>query len=51
MPWRSRSYASESAQGGEIPPRDELTAEALGALPKADIEIWWRIIKAGIKAE
>jgi hypothetical protein len=40
------------AQGGEIPPREELTPEALGALQKADIEKWWPIIRAaGIKAE
>jgi tripartite-type tricarboxylate transporter receptor subunit TctC len=40
------------AQGMEIPPREELTPEALGALQKADIEKWWPIIKAaGIKAE
>jgi tripartite-type tricarboxylate transporter receptor subunit TctC len=40
------------AQGGEIPPREELTPEALGALQKADIEKWWPIIKAaGIRAE
>jgi len=41
-----------SAQGEEIPPREDLTPEALGALQKADIEKWWPIIKAaGIKAE
>jgi tripartite-type tricarboxylate transporter receptor subunit TctC len=40
------------AQGMQIPPREELTPEALGALQKADIEKWWPIIKAaGIKAE
>jgi len=40
------------AQGMEIPPREDLTPEALGALQKADIEKWWPIIKAaGIKAE
>src|SRR5262245_54562602 len=30
----------------EIPPREEQTPEALGALQKADIEKWWPIIKA-----
>jgi tripartite-type tricarboxylate transporter receptor subunit TctC len=39
-------------QGFEIPPRDQQTPEALGALQKADVEKWWPIIKgAGIKAE
>jgi tripartite-type tricarboxylate transporter receptor subunit TctC len=38
--------------GLEIPPREEQTPEALGALQKADIERWWPIIKsAGIKAD
>jgi tripartite-type tricarboxylate transporter receptor subunit TctC len=35
----------------EIPPREEQTPEALGALQNADIDKWWPIIKtAGIKA-
>jgi tripartite-type tricarboxylate transporter receptor subunit TctC len=38
--------------GLEIPPREERTPEALGALQKAEIEKWWPIIKAaGIKPE
>jgi tripartite-type tricarboxylate transporter receptor subunit TctC len=38
--------------GLDIPPRDQQTAQALGALQKAEIEKWWPIIKAaGIKAE
>jgi tripartite-type tricarboxylate transporter receptor subunit TctC len=41
-----------AAQGFEIPPRDEQTPEALGALQKADVEKWWPIIKAAhIKSE
>jgi tripartite-type tricarboxylate transporter receptor subunit TctC len=35
----------------EMPPPDQLTPQALGALQKADIEKWWPLIKAaGIKA-
>jgi hypothetical protein len=32
--------------GFEIPPRDQQTPAVLGALPKAEIEKWWPIIKA-----
>jgi tripartite-type tricarboxylate transporter receptor subunit TctC len=38
--------------GLDMPPRDQQTAQALGALQKVEIEKWWPIIKAaGIKAE
>src|SRR3984957_9478584 len=38
--------------GLDMPPRDQQTAQALGALQKAEIEKWWPIIKAArIKAE
>jgi tripartite-type tricarboxylate transporter receptor subunit TctC len=38
--------------GQQIPPREQLTPEALGAYQKAEIEKWWPIIKAAsIKGE
>jgi tripartite-type tricarboxylate transporter receptor subunit TctC len=38
--------------GQDIPPREQLTPEALGAFQKAEIDKWWPIVKAaGIKAE
>ena len=38
--------------GQNIPPREQQTPEALGALQKADIEKWWPIVKgANIKGE
>jgi len=38
--------------GMEIPPREQQTPEALTALQKADIAVWWPVIKAaGIKMQ
>src|SRR5215813_686379 len=38
--------------GQEIPPREQQTAEALGAFQKAEMEKWWPLIRgAGIKAQ
>ena len=41
-----------AAIGQDIPPREQQTPEALGALNKADIKKWWPIVKAAnVKAE
>jgi tripartite-type tricarboxylate transporter receptor subunit TctC len=41
-----------AALGQEIPPREQLTPEALAAYQKDEIAKWWPIVKAaGIKAE
>jgi len=41
-----------SELGLDMPPRDQQTPQALGALQKAEIEKWWPIIRAaGIRAE
>ena len=38
--------------GQQIPPRDQQTPQALGALHRAAIDKWWPIIKAAnIKAD
>jgi tripartite-type tricarboxylate transporter receptor subunit TctC len=38
--------------GQEIPPREQQSAEALGAFHKAEIDKWWPLIRdAGIKAQ
>jgi tripartite-type tricarboxylate transporter receptor subunit TctC len=38
--------------GQDIPPRDQQSPEAVGALQKADIEKWWPILTAAnIKGE
>jgi tripartite-type tricarboxylate transporter receptor subunit TctC len=46
----TRGLLSEMSQ--EVPPREEQSADALGALQDAEIAKWWPLIKAaGIKAE
>ena len=41
-----------SDRGQELPARERMTPEALGAYQKAEIEKWWPIVKAaGIKVE
>ncbi len=38
--------------GQDIPPPDQLTSEALGALQRAEVEKWWPVMmEAGIKSE
>jgi tripartite-type tricarboxylate transporter receptor subunit TctC len=45
-----RARLTELAQ--ELPAREQLTPEALGAYQKAEIEKWWPIVKAaGIKVD
>jgi hypothetical protein len=40
------------AQSATVPPREQQSAQALGAFQKVEIEKWWPIIKAaGIKVE
>ena len=48
----SRVRARLAELGADIPPREQLTPEALRAFQRAEIEKWWPLIKAaGIKAE
>ena len=45
-------YIGFAELGQEIPPREELTPQALAAYHKSEIEKWWPLIKAaGLKAE
>ncbi len=55
-PWRPLADAGVRERlgqlGQDIPPPDQQTPQALGALQRAEIEKWWPIIKAaGIKGE
>jgi hypothetical protein len=49
---RRRNPPSVADLGLSVPPPDQQTPEALGALQAAEIKKWWPIIKtAGIKAQ
>ena len=47
MRWPIRTCAAGSTSlGMEIPSREQQTPEALTAQQKADIAVWWPVIKA-----